>query len=663
MSITSSLPSTRARLVMGTVLLLLAVTVLSGAAQAGPSPSTGNHVHIYVVGGSRSCNSPGTPPMFAAGTTVTVGFCVQNALGQGQGSQPVAWSVQGASVVGTPEGQTDSGGEAQIQVRRLTDGQAIVKGTWSDMSAQVTVTWGVELPPTDHIHLLTEIGTGEFPCHTEEDVPPGLPPATAASTDNHTVGTDQTLFACVHDEDHEAVPGRAVFLDPGNLGSASAPSLVEISDSSGEVTFTYTSDTAGKTQSSARADEKVSAAKMTITWHRDTDHLHAFVQGAGGCETHTDPVSVPVGTQATVVACVHGDDDDGIPDSDSEPSTGDDAPRIVGWSYQGEVGEMTLTSPDSSRTDVNGQARVTVQSNEVGEATITAIQGSESGSVTVNYVPGSTEQPTPEANSGPDASSWDAGRLDLFAAGSDNQLIHRWYNGSWSGWEGLGGQLTADPTAVSWGTNRIDVFVQGTDGGLWHRWWDGSSWKGYEGLGGQLVGGPDAASWQAGRLDIFARGTDNALWHTWYDGTWHGWESLGGQITSDPTAVSWGPNRLDVFARGTDNAIWQISYNGTSWSGWSSRGGVATSSPDVSSWASGRLDLFVRGNDNAIWHTWYDGTWHGYQSIGGSSTSDPGAISWGLNRIDLFVKGTDNAIWHAWWDGVSWKGYESLGAR
>jgi hypothetical protein len=76
-------------------------------------------------------------------------------------------------------------------------------------------------------------------------------------------------------------------------------------------------------------------------------------------------------------------------------------------------------------------------------------------------------------SSGPDVSSWAAGRLDVFARGTDNALWHKWYDGGWSGWESLGGVLTSDPTAVSWSNGRIDVFARGTGNALWHKWFDG----------------------------------------------------------------------------------------------------------------------------------------------------------------------------------------------
>jgi hypothetical protein len=72
--------------------------------------------------------------------------------------------------------------------------------------------------------------------------------------------------------------------------------------------------------------------------------------------------------------------------------------------------------------------------------------------------------------SGPAAASWAAGRLDVFAVGTDSAMYHKWFDATWSGWESLGGTCTSDPAAVSSGPNRIDCFVRGTDQAIWHKW-------------------------------------------------------------------------------------------------------------------------------------------------------------------------------------------------
>ena len=52
----------------------------------------------------------------------------------------------------------------------------------------------------------------------------------------------------------------------------------------------------------------------------------------------------------------------------------------------------------------------------------------------------------------------------------DNTLVHRWYEGGWSGWEPLGGPAIASgPAAASWSPGHLDVFARSVDNTLIHR--------------------------------------------------------------------------------------------------------------------------------------------------------------------------------------------------
>jgi hypothetical protein len=178
-------------------------------------------------------------------------------------------------------------------------------------------------------------------------------------------------------------------------------------------------------------------------------------------------------------------------------------------------------------------------------------------------------------NSGPAVAMMSETRVDVFARGSDNALYHNRGSGtsvyfeaqwSWSGWEKLGGVLNSDPAAVSWGSDRIDVFARGTDNALIHIWWNGATWSEWENLGGTLTTGPGVASVGNGRLDVFAGGPGGALWHKkCSNGTWSAWENLGGVITSDPDAVGTLGSRIDVFARGADNVLLRTWWDGSAW--------------------------------------------------------------------------------------------------
>jgi Repeat of unknown function (DUF346) len=181
--------------------------------------------------------------------------------------------------------------------------------------------------------------------------------------------------------------------------------------------------------------------------------------------------------------------------------------------------------------------------------------------------------------------SWAPNRLDIFGLGVDNDMFHKWWDGTnWgpsrTDWERLGGTFNSPPAAVSWGPNRLDIFGLGVDNTMFHKWWDGTNWgpsrTDWEWLGGtQFISPPAAVSWAPNRLDIFGVGVDNTMFHKWWDGTNWGpsrtdWVSLGDtQFISPPAAVSWAPNRLDIFGLDVDNVVrhnW--SGDGTNWGGW-----------------------------------------------------------------------------------------------
>ena len=267
------------------------------------------------------------------------------------------------------------------------------------------------------------------------------------------------------------------------------------------------------------------------------------------------------------------------------------------------------------------------------------------------------------------AVSWGTGRLDVFGAGENNELLHRWFDGSWTGPESLGGTLgSIYPSAVSWGTGRLDVFGVGENRELLHWWFDGT-WTGPESLGGTLGNMfPSAVSWGTGRLDVFGAGGNSELLHWWFDvGTWNGPESFdsGMWTNSKPTVVSWGTGRLDVFGVGFNHELLHRWFDGTSWNGPVSRGGnllFSTSQSAVSS-KTGHLDVFGVGGNNELLHWWFDGTWHTESFDSGMwINSKPSVVAGCSGRLDVFGEGENNVLLHRWRDaGGSWNGPESLG--
>jgi hypothetical protein len=95
---------------------------------------------------------------------------------------------------------------------------------------------------------------------------------------------------------------------------------------------------------------------------------------------------------------------------------------------------------------------------------------------------------------------------------------------------------------------------------MWHKWFDGA-WSDWEDLGGELASAPAVAARGPNRLDCFVQGTDNQLWRKSFTGSvWTEWEALGGIITEAPAAVARGLKRIDCLVRGAENNLWQKSW-------------------------------------------------------------------------------------------------------
>ncbi len=185
--------------------------------------------------------------------------------------------------------------------------------------------------------------------------------------------------------------------------------------------------------------------------------------------------------------------------------------------------------------------------------------------------------------------------LDIFGMGTANQMYHQWYNGNWgpsqTGWEfhnEAGGGFKSPPAVVSTGPNRLDIFCVGTDNQMYHQWYNGSwgpSQTGWEPHGappgGAFNSPPAVVSTGPNRLDIFCVGTDNQMYHQWYNGSWGpsqtSWEPHGGEFNCAAAVVSTGPNLLDIFCLGANNEMRHQWYNGgwgPSITDWEDLGGV-----------------------------------------------------------------------------------------
>ncbi|MFP5318831.1 MAG: hypothetical protein ACLGI2_11150 [Acidimicrobiia bacterium] len=120
--------------------------------------------------------------------------------------------------------------------------------------------------------------------------------------------------------------------------------------------------------------------------------------------------------------------------------------------------------------------------------------------------------------------SHDGTHVDLFVRGGDDDLWQRNWSPSvgWSDWfrpVGDRGVLASGPGASSWAPGTLQVAVRGTDGGIWvlsraNAW---SHWMRLGGPEDQIVGAPGLSARGFGAFEAFGRGTGNRLIQFWTD--------------------------------------------------------------------------------------------------------------------------------------------------
>jgi hypothetical protein len=249
------------------------------------------------------------------------------------------------------------------------------------------------------------------------------------------------------------------------------------------------------------------------------------------------------------------------------------------------------------------------------------------------------QQPPATTNYKPTAVDYAPNHIDLFVTlaentdGTGNVYQQTCDSGACGAWRELTpGVLTSGPAATSWGPGRLDVFGRGTDGLLYHNWSvDGVNWNFWEApLGIAIKNAPAAVGWGAGsagsnQLTVFYLGPDDDQLH-WlrYDENIAqvnpdaAWQDLGivggnkGSFNSAPAVTSWNPNEFDVFGRWTDGTLRHSTFNGSSWSNWDQMTTFKLgNAPGAVAWANGRIDVAITDDNGGMHHSWLqNGVWN-----------------------------------------------------
>ena len=288
-----------------------------------------------------------------------------------------------------------------------------------------------------------------------------------------------------------------------------------------------------------------------------------------------------------------------------------------------------------------------------------------------------------------------ADRLDVFAIGvpPDNQLYHwAWpatlpvqafpSAASWQGPSWLGDVLTSAPEAVSDSQNRMNVFARGPNNELLHLRFEQRSfgvfqhWQRWEDLGGALASAPRAvAPWASafgarGVLHVFIQDQNNDLRHRWFDGvSWGKWETLAGGVTARPGAATIGSTDTVLVAYNVAGVIETQLWESGAWTRHEIlTGSVAPTSepcvhPPIATWiyagyrrgegahvlaqdANGLL--VAKRREVQEWsppNTWEPAGGGVVVSPPQARVRDP-ATTVGPSGVDVFARGTNDAAYH-----------------
>ena len=292
------------------------------------------------------------------------------------------------------------------------------------------------------------------------------------------------------------------------------------------------------------------------------------------------------------------------------------------------------------------------------------------------------------------------GRLEVFAAGSDGAVWHKWQkapNGGWSGWANLGKPNNQEAGRVLAAANqdgRLELFVPTTNA-IYHMWQQSKGgWSGWASLGADPGNGLVSATIgrnHDGRLEIFAAG-GTVAWHRWQvvpNGGWSGWTNLGrpstafmgGSMTTELNA----DGHLELFATAKDSTVVHNYRTKTGWSGWSHLGAVLLSSGLTAARnIDGRLELFSERPSGTtthatLWHIWQtapNSGWSGWVMLDDEQNLDTFIGSGGIDaaanrdgRLEVFALEVDAAVGQGrlvhWWQlpQGGWSGRQAFGTR
>lgn len=243
------------------------------------------------------------------------------------------------------------------------------------------------------------------------------------------------------------------------------------------------------------------------------------------------------------------------------------------------------------------------------------------------------------------------GVLTAFVRGLDGRIYYANQSSAGASWSSFqvmpGGPVASAPAAVTWGGARVDVFARGSNGQLLHAWSTGSTFTSWQNLGGTITSAPAAASLGVNTIDVLARGPSDSVLRLRWDGRrWSGYSDLGGIITAAPAVTGEAATHLlTVTVRGSDGRLCtQVVAMTTGTPAWNCGSGRETwAAPAVSaSLGTPASPVLVTRNGDLTPVVSVGGL---ITAIGGQITGAMGVAERAPGSYTVLGRGTDGALW------------------
>jgi subtilisin family serine protease len=254
------------------------------------------------------------------------------------------------------------------------------------------------------------------------------------------------------------------------------------------------------------------------------------------------------------------------------------------------------------------------------------------------------------------------GTTEVYARSSDNHLVYTYWNGVWSSWKDLGGNLAGDPTVIynpRFGTT--EAYVRTSTNTLAYIYFS-NGWSGWNDLAGTLAGNPSVIyNPRFGTTEAYVRTSTNTLAYRYFSNGWSSWNDLQGDVQSDP-AVMYNPRfgTTEAYVRTSANEI-QYRYYSNGWSNWLNIHGTAAGNPAVMyNPRFGTTEVYVRTATNTLSYAYWSGGWSSWNDLQGNLASDPALLfNPRFGTTEVYVRTATNTLAYRYYSN-GWSSWNDL---